>query len=135
QVMKGSASLAMDCEPPFHKYHFNDRNPLHCETLATLANERGRLVNITQLDANEFIEEFCRTLTWRDRAVIFLDPYSVQLNWSTLEVISKTKKSDIWLLFPISTLLRMMPNSGHEQLWVPRINRFLGTDEWINACY
>lgn len=135
KVMEGSASISMDCVPPFHKYHFNDLNPQHYETLVALAKKKNRHANISQLDANNFLLKFCNTLTRNDRAVIFLDPYSVQLDWSTLQRISETKKADVWLLFPISALLRMMPNSGHEKSWVPRINRLLGTDEWIDACY
>ncbi|MBY9944911.1 three-Cys-motif partner protein TcmP [Pseudomonas aeruginosa] len=93
------------------------------------------MIHITQLDANEFVTRFCRRLRGRDRAVIFLDPYSTAVNWSTLEVIASTQKVDLWMLFPISTLLRLLPQDGPREEWRPCIERLLGTSEWKNACY
>jgi three-Cys-motif partner protein len=38
---------------------------------------------------------------WRShRAVLFLDPYGMQVEWQTIEAIAKTAAIDLWLLFP-----------------------------------
>ena len=34
------------------------------------------------------------------RAVLFLDPYGMQVEWATIEAVAKTKAIDLWLLFP-----------------------------------
>lgn len=94
-------------------------------------------IRISQLDANDFIPSFCNELTSRDRAVMFIDPYSTQLNWSTLGHIAATGKIDMWLLFPISAILRMTPTSGDRVRpeWRETISRLLGDDGWEDALY
>ena len=32
---------------------------------------------------------------------MFLDPYGMQVKWSTLEAIASTRAIDMWLLFPL----------------------------------
>ena len=78
----------------------------------------------------EFVIDFCASLNRKDRAVLFVDPYSTQLHWNTLEVVAKTGKIDLWLLFPLSALLRMTPKSGAKIIpeWKPKINQLLGLD-------
>ncbi|HBP6668255.1 MULTISPECIES: three-Cys-motif partner protein TcmP [Pseudomonas] len=136
EVLRGSVRRALDCKDVFHEYHFNDLKLEHVQALEELRAEYpDKVIHITQLDANEFVTRFCRRLRGRDRAVIFLDPYSTAVNWSTLEVIASTQKVDLWMLFPISTLLRLLPQDGPREEWRPCIERLLGTSEWKNACY
>lgn len=136
--LKGSVTHALETDPGFHHYHFNDLNPEHCEVLEALKAEHpNKNINITQKDANTFVQNFCRSLKSSDRAVIFLDPYGAQVDWATLVQVAATKKVDLWLLFPLSTLMRMTPKDGAKvrQEWDSRISRLLGTKEWMDALY
>ncbi len=56
-------------------------------------------MDIILTDANEHLLWWCRATDWkRHRAVVFLDPYGVQVEWRTIEAIAQTKGIDLWLL-------------------------------------
>jgi len=134
----GSVKTALEIEPGFNHYHFNDLNPDHIKELESIQLEHpSKNIHITQRDANLFVPDFCKTLKNADRAVLFLDPYSTQLDWDTLRYVAASKKIDLWMLFPISALTRMTPRD-HAKIrpeWSGTITRLLGTDEWENALY
>lgn len=135
---KGSVLTALEIEPAFHHYHFNDLNPDHVKELEKVRCEYPqRTIHIYPEDANRFVPEFCQRLSWNDRAVLLLDPYSTQLDWATLECVAKSEKVDLWLLFPISVILRMTPKEGTRVRpeWRKKLDTLLGTNDWEAALY
>lgn len=134
--LKGSVLTALEVEPGFHRFHFNDLNSEHVAELERIRNAHpAKEIRIYQRNANQFVPEFCATLGRSDRAVLFLDPYSTQLDWSTLKVVADSGKVDLWLLFPISVILRMTPRDRVIPEWKTTLNRLLGTDEWESTLY
>ncbi|MDO8907275.1 MAG: three-Cys-motif partner protein TcmP [Pseudohongiella sp.] len=134
----GSVLTALSVEPGFHQYHFNDLNRNHVAELERIREEHPqKQIHIHMQDANQFVPEFCRRLSRNDRAVLLLDPYSTQLDWDTLKHIASSGKVDLWLLFPISVILRMTPTDEErvKPEWKNTLNRLLGTDEWESALY
>jgi hypothetical protein len=71
------------------------------------------------------------------RAVIFLDPYGMQVEWSTIEMISNTHAIDLWLLFPLGMgVNRLLKRSGDiPYSWRQRIDLLLGTTNWYEEFY
>lgn len=135
EAMRGSARIALDT-PGFQEYHFNDLKPAHVRALLELKDEYPQTkINITNLDANDFIAEFCASLSQQDRAVLFVDPYATELQWQSLERIAKTKNVDLWLLFPIASLTRMTPREGAMKGWERKVTALLGTEDWTNDFY
>ena len=135
---QGSVITALEINPGFHHYHFNDLNPDHIRELEILkADYPNKNIHITEKDANIFVPEFCKTLSRGHRAVLFLDPYSTQLDWVTLKHIAASQKIDLWLLFPISTITRMTPRDGAKirPEWGETITRLLGKKDWEDALY
>lgn len=138
ESFRGSVLAALQVEPGFDIYHFNELNPDHIEELHKIRQEHpGKQIKIYQSDANEFVPKFCAALTHRDRAVLFLDPYSTQLNWATLSHVTASEKVDLWLLFPLLAILRMTPKAGTKTRpeWKATLDRLLGTDDWEKALY
>ncbi|PPI78536.1 three-Cys-motif partner protein TcmP [Marinobacter flavimaris] len=138
--MEGSARIALNIEPPFDGYHFNDLSKKHYEALKELLTEypdKQPVTTITNLDANDFVKRFCSSLRSNDRAILFIDPYNTELNWKTLTYVARSNRIDLWLLFPISALMRMTPTDSErlDPTWVNTINRLLGTDKWLDALY
>ncbi len=136
--LRGSAKVALEINPSFHQFHFNDLNPKHAQALEEI--KRGfpdKQVHITQKDANTFVPDFCNTLRWNDRAVLLLDPFSTELDWNTLKPVAQSEKIDLWLLFPISAILRMTPKDGAKIIpeWGKTLSRLLGTEDWQKALY
>lgn len=136
--LSGSAKVALETNPGFHHYHFNDANPDHVDALEKIKNEfSNKSINISQQDANHFVPSFCQSLTSHDRAVLLLDPFSTELAWETLKPVAKSEKIDLWLLFPVSVILRITPKDGARirPEWGRTLSRLLGTDDWQNSLY
>ena len=138
--LDGSARLALKIEPQFDRYIFIERSPEHCADLVSLKAEFPGLANkidIRQGDANAKIQELCQT-DWRSkRAVLFLDPYGMQVEWTTIEAIAKAKAIDLWLLFPLGIgVNRLLTKSGDiPNPWRNRLNLLLGTEDWYDEFY
>lgn len=135
---RGSVLTALDVEPGFSKFHFNDLNPEHVRELKKIRDEHPhKNIHVYEKDANQFVPEFCAGLQKSDRAVLFLDPYSTQLDWSTLKHVATSGKVDLWLLFPLSVILRMTPRDGSKVRpeWKSTLDRLLGTDAWEATLY
>lgn len=139
-LLAGSAKLALETEPPFDRYIFIERNLERCAHLEKLKNEfpeRADRIDIQQGDANEKIRNLCKK-NWRNhRAVLFLDPYGLQVEWTTVEAVAKTQAIDLWLLFPLGIgVNRLLTKSGDiPDEWRQRLDRFLGTEDWYDEFY
>jgi three-Cys-motif partner protein len=138
-VAKGSARLALEVVPPFDRYFLIERVTRRASELAALVTDYpDRKIEVMNADANEAIADLCRTTNWRNaRGVVFLDPYGLQVSWSTLVAISKTQSLDVWILFPSGMgLNRLLTTAGKiPQEWQDTLDRSLGTKEWRSSFY
>jgi three-Cys-motif partner protein len=142
ELLDGSARLALQTTPPFDRYIFIERSPERCTHLEALKNEfpdQADRIDIQQGDANERIQALCgKSKDWRShRAVLFLDPYGMQVEWKTIEAIASTKAIDLWLLFPLGIgVNRLLKKSGDiPGSWRQRLNLLLGTEDWYDEFY
>lgn len=140
ELLDGSARLALKTEPHFDRYVFIERNAERCAQLEALKVEFPHLANdiqIRQGDANEEIQKLCDKEWKSHRAVLFLDPYGMQVEWTTIEAIAKTESIDLWLLFPLGIgVNRLLTKSGDiPESWRRRLNLLLGTEDWYDEFY
>ena len=142
KLLDGSAKRALQVEPRFDRYTFIERSPKRCEELESLKAEFPNLatdIDIQQGDANEVIQNLCADPSkWKSqRAVLFLDPYGMQVEWKTIEAVAATKAIDLWLLVPLGMgMNRLAPRSGNlPESWRQRMNVFLGTTDWYDEFY
>lgn len=138
EELEGSALIALSYD--FDEYYFIELNENKIFMLKEEINNRYpqkmQKVHIIQGDCNEKIKGVLKSLTSNQRGIMFLDPYSLELDWEVLELARNTAKLDIWYLFPLSALNRNLP----KRVKLPDstknlINRILGTDEWIKTLY
>ncbi|MBI4470214.1 MAG: three-Cys-motif partner protein TcmP [Acidobacteria bacterium] len=139
-LLDGSARIALQTEPGFDKYIFIERSPGRCAGLAGLKDEFSLLadaIDIREGDANDHIREICAKDWSAHRAVLFLDPYGMQVEWTTIEAIAKTEAIDLWLLFPLGIgVNRMLTRSGDiPESWRRRLDLLLGTQTWYDEFY
>ena len=139
-LLDGSARLALKTDPRFAAYIFIERNAGRCRALEDLRAEfpdKTDAIRIKQGEANEEIQSLCRR-DWTDRrAVLFLDPYGLEVEWATVEAIAATQAIDLWLLFPLGIgVNRLATRSGDIPVaWQHRLNLLLGTEDWYQAFY
>ena len=133
----GSARIALGIhDKPFDKLLFIEKGVDSAEALLTLTNEfPGRGIEIIQGDANVEVPEFCRSMDHLDRAVVFLDPWATEASWTTVEAVANTKKIDCWILFPLSSVTRMMPvDKEPPEDWANHLDRiFGGRKHWLEG--
>ena len=141
-VAKGSARIALEIEPPFSRYVFIEKSQRKLDELkAGIDKDFPNLadrVEYRHQDANEAIVDLCRNTNWRRcRAVVFLDPFGMQVDWATIEAIARTKAIDMWYLFPaFMGVARMVPRTGSApQAWEARLDRCLGERRWREVFY
>jgi three-Cys-motif partner protein len=139
-LLDGSARLALKTEPAFDHYIFIERSPARCEQLEQLKSEfseQRSQISIHQGDANEQIQALCAKSWSKHRAVLFLDPYGMQVEWKTIEAIAATKAIDLWLLFPLGIgVNRLLKKSGDiPAAWRKRLDLLLGTSDWYDKFY
>ena len=139
-LLEGSARLALETVPRFDSYIFIEKDHDRCRQLECLKEEFPELaadIRIQQGEANEAIQNLCGKNWENHRAVLFVDPYGMQVEWTTIEMIARTEAIDLWLLFPLGIgVNRLLPRSGEiPEGWRNRLDRFLGSDDWYRALY
>lgn len=139
EFLRGSTRVALDVEPPFAEYIFIDRDPTNCIALDKLRDEypdKKDSIRIAREDANSLLKRMAND-NWRNkRAVLFLDPYGMQVEWATIQSIARTKSIDVWYLFPLAAvnrLLRKDADIGEAER--KRLDYLFGTTDWADAFY
>lgn len=135
----GSARVALSASPPFHKFYFIELSTRKLSALDELKGEYpNKNIEIIHGDANATLRNICNKCRWKNkRAVLFLDPFGMDVEWATLEVITKTRAIDTWYLFPYAGMYRQAAKStaalsADKQASLTRV---LGTDEWRREFY
>jgi len=134
QYQVGSARIALELESPFDNYLFIEKSKARSATL-----EKNVRTDYPQLaarckfrtgDANLQLKAWCSERDWsKERAVVFLDPFGLEVEWDTVRVLAETTGVDLWYLFP--AIARLLPRDGNiPALWKARLNRLFGTEAW-----
>ena len=139
--MEGSARIALHIEPSFNEYIFIEKDAKRFSTLENLRTEfPEQKITCINRDANSYIKKICDSHDWLRaglRAVLFLDPFGMSVNWDTINSIANTKAIDLWYLFPLGVALnRLLKKNGeisgaHKR----RINQLLGSEDWYDIFY
>lgn len=140
--VQGSARAAIAVsDPPIDKLVFIEKDRERFSVLKTLGDEfpdRHADMTFIKADANQALQKLCRETSWRNtRAVAFLDPYGMQVEWRTIEALAATKAIDMWYLFPVGMgPVRMTPKSGKvPEAWEQRLDLVFGDPGWRQAFY
>jgi three-Cys-motif partner protein len=138
RFLKGSAKRALEAQPPFDEYIFVESDAGNVRALEKLRQEhkdRAAAITIVQGDANDFVQDYCRTENWRSvRAVLFLDPFATEVAWTTLEAVASTEAIDVWILFPLMAINRLLAHDPKKACW-HRLTAIFGTEEWFERFY
>jgi three-Cys-motif partner protein len=136
--LDGSASIALKVEPPFHKFTFIERKASKFDELCKLKDRHpDREIVTLRGDANEHIRELCRGSWDYRRAVLFLDPFGMQVTWETIKAVASTRAIDMWLLFPLGVAVsRLLKKDGDIEESLRRsLDVLFGESSWFDAFY
>jgi len=141
QFLDGSARIALGVQPVFDRYVFVEKSAKQFAKLVKLREDFPELadrIDCIQGDANHVLQDLCDQWNSRTmRGVLFLDPYGMQVDWTTLEPVARTRAIDVWILFPLGIgVNRLLPRHGQvPDGWRTRLDRVFGTTEWYGAFY
>ena len=139
RFLAGSARKALETTPPFREYIFIEEDKDSYTELKNLTDEFPNYnIECTRANANQYLINLCRATEWlTNRALVFLDPYGMQVEWQTIESIAKTRAIDLWLLFPIGMgVNRLLRNDGKIPLAERQtLDEFFGRDDWFDEFY
>ena len=140
KIVPGSPLEALMIEPPFDKYYFIEMDKRKAEMLKHHINWREN-VQIFSGDCNEILlhEVFpqVRYEQYR-RAICFLDPFNIGINWEVIEKAGEMRSIEIILNFDIMDInrnLKIEPKSKIRESDLERINRFWGDQTWREYLY
>lgn len=88
-------------------------------------------------DANDKVPEVISSQTWSSsRGIAFVDPFNMSVKRGTLEALAATKSLDVWFLFPLMAVTRVM-EKGHDvrPSWSRKLDDMYGSHDWEMAIY
>lgn len=138
----GSAQKALALSSPFDYYLFIEKSRNRVDALkAGVKTDHPNLFarcDFEHGDANEVLKMWCNKRNWnKERAVVFLDPYGMQVEWTTVQTLAATKAIDLWYLFPLGVgVARLLKRDGNiDESWQKRLDSLFGTADWRSRFY
>jgi three-Cys-motif partner protein len=142
QYFEGSAKIALGLAKPFDRYLFIEKSKSHVATLKqTIEQDHPGLLPRCEFrtgDANAELRAWCKERDWKkERAVVFLDPFGMQVEWATIEALAATKGIDLWYLFPLGIgAARLLKRDGDiPEAWKKKLDSLFGTSAWQTEFY
>jgi three-Cys-motif partner protein len=142
RYIDGSPRVALTIQYPFRSYTFIEKSPWRVQKLQRLQEEfPDRDIRICEGDCNRIIvTEITPRIRYEqfNRGLIFLDPFGMEVEWSTIEQIAETRALEIFLNFPVMALNRtVLPNDPNAltEAQIERMNRFWGSTGWRDDIY
>jgi three-Cys-motif partner protein len=139
EFLQGSVRTALEASPPFDQYVFIEKDEEAYEELVSIEDEYSdREIELVNQDANRWLVERCKMNWSKHRAVVFLDPFGMQVSWSTVERIAQTEAIDLWVLFPLGIGANRMLAGNAEKIsegWAETLTDVFGTEKWKDEFY
>jgi three-Cys-motif partner protein len=125
----------------FDRFRLIDAAPASCAELKDVVRSEfsaiEHTVTVVCADANEALGDYVESTDWkRTRALVFLDPYGLDVGWGLVDRLAATEACDVWYLFPLGGVIRMMPKDGKmPSSWEARLDRVFGAHDWRAEFY
>jgi len=120
RTYKGAAERVLGLqELGFDFYYFIDKKDSSLNKLKTKLDEKFKDKTIVYRsgDANHQITELAKALRTKDyAALVFLDPFGMQIDWNSIAKLKDTR-SDVWILVPTGVIVnRLLDRAGKLEL-------------------
>jgi three-Cys-motif partner protein len=135
EVYKGSAERIINTSinHQFDYYYFidvNDQSLAKLERkLKALPNSDNKTLLFRDGNANKWILELSKALkTKKFAALIFLDPFGMQIDWKSIEALKDTR-SDVWILVPTGVIVNRLLDKAGKLTHLEKLQSFFGLSE------
>lgn len=145
EILDGSARKALKIDPPFDHYWFSEQHKGRANALMALKDEfPDRDIRVSRGEANAELGILFGGLpwsggasAWRQRAVVFLDPYGMSVDWATLEMLAATERVDVWYLFPRKAVIQQLAHNitGVDESKRRKLTDVFGCSDWEDEFY
>jgi three-Cys-motif partner protein len=135
EVYKGAAERILNTpsDQSFDYYYFVDLNETSLNKLQSkLENSpitEGKILEFRAGDANKQIIKLAHALkSGKFAALIFLDPFGMQIDWSSIEQLKGTR-SDLWILVPTGVIVNRLLDKAGKLTHLEKLESFFGLSE------
>ena len=142
RFIDGSPRCALTIKNPFTKYYFIEKTGWRVKELDRLKMVFKSLdIEIKEGDCNKILtQDIIPSLSYGSykRALLFLDPFGMSVNWSVIKQASEMKTIEIILNMPIMAINRACLLNDPDKITkehTERMNNFLGNNDWQNEIY
>lgn len=131
ELYKGSAERVLLLTQRFDSYYFVDNDKSAIKSLVKRLNE-NKLVTLScefiPDDVNNQIIKLSQILDSEKAALVLLDPFGMQIDWSSIELL-KNKRVDLWILIPTGVIInRFLDRKGKLQ-FIKKLESYFGLSE------
>jgi three-Cys-motif partner protein len=139
--LDGSPRVALNVQHPFTDYVFVELDPKRASELESLKDSYpGRRIHVRRKNCNDYLLALLKEMKgrWRQwRGVVFLDPFGMQVPWSTIAALAETKAIEVLVNFPVGMAIqRLLKRTGS---FTPKerkkLDTYFGTNEWFDLLY
>ena len=136
KIYKGAAErvLTMKDGLSFDYYYFIETRKtsiqkLKCH-LETIPEAQNKNLIFKDGDANKYLLELSLALKKRNpsySALIFLDPFGMQIEWESITALKGTR-SDVWILLPTGVIVNRLLDRKGNLPYITKLESFFGLD-------
>ena len=145
EYISGSPRVALELDHPFTDYIFIELDTEYFRHLQLLKHKFETIhpnvrIHVKNQDCNNYLIGFLernRDKWERWRGIVFLDPFGMQVPWSTLAKLAQTEAIEVLINFPVATAVqRLLKRSGQfSEREREKLDNYFGTDQWFNPLY
>jgi three-Cys-motif partner protein len=142
RVIDGSPRVALEIDPPFEQYVFIETDERRLAELEDLKKQHGqnRKIAVRPGDCNTYLTTKLLTALAGDplwRGVVFLDPFGMQVPWSTIQQLADTKQVEVFINFPVGMAIqRLLPRNAHfTDRQRAKLDDYFGDSAWYDEVY
>lgn len=135
KLYKGAAErvLSLPDELSFDFYYFIDSDDTSLlklkQKLAPFQDKRKNKFQFKTGDCNKYLNELGLAMNKKKyAALVFLDPFGMQINWKSIESLKGTR-TDIWILIPTGVIVNRLLDKAGKLKHIEKLQSFFGIEE------
>lgn len=131
EVYKGSAERVLSLTQKFDYYFFVDSDKSSINSLENILKEKGivdKNCYFVNDDVNNQLNKLSNIINDKKAALVFLDPFGMQIDWSSIEKL-KGKRVDLWILIPSGVIINRFLDKKGKFLFKNKLESYFGLNE------